>query len=100
MRKTPTFHEIYGPRLVVSRQNQTHFQSKSKKEIADIVKPTNDVFIQLTSMEQRLELFCLFSGEPQPQEDIHEFNAKILKCTREKLKRNSLLGSIIPTKRT
>jgi len=61
-----------------------------KKEIADIVVPKNDAFIQFDFNGAEIRTLLSLSGEPQPKEDIHEFNSKILKCSRDQAKEEIL----------
>ena len=70
-----------------------------KKDIADIVVPKNDVFIQLDFNGAEVRTLLSLSGEPQPQEDIHEFNAEILKCSRDKAKKKFFAWFYNPNKK-
>jgi len=70
-----------------------------KKEIADIVVPKNDAFIQFDFNGAEVRTLLSLSNQPQPQEDIHEFNAKILKCTREKAKKKFFAWFYNPNKK-
>jgi hypothetical protein len=45
-----------------------------KKEIADCVVPTNDVFVQFDFNGAEIRTLLSLSGEDQPQQDIHEWN--------------------------
>ena len=47
-----------------------------KKEIADVVLPTNDVFIQLDFNGAEIRTLLSLAGKEQPEEDIHEWNMK------------------------
>lgn len=47
-----------------------------KTELKDIVRPTNDVFIELDFNAAEIRTLISLSGQEQPQEDIHEFNRK------------------------
>ncbi len=47
-----------------------------KKEIADCVKPKNDVFIQLDFNGAEIRTLLSLAGLEQPEEDIHEWNMK------------------------
>ena len=70
-----------------------------KKEIADIVVPKNDAFIQFDFNGAEIRTLLSLSGEPQPKEDIHEFNAKILKCSRDKAKKKFFAWFYNPNKK-
>jgi hypothetical protein len=70
-----------------------------KKEIADIVVPTNDAFIQFDFNGAEVRTLLSLSGEIQPQEDIHEFNAKILKCSRDEAKKKFFAWFYNPSKK-
>ena len=45
-----------------------------KKEIADCVVPTNDVFVQLDFNGAEIRTLISLAGKEQPEEDIHEWN--------------------------
>ena len=49
-----------------------------KTELKDIVRPTNDVFIEIDFNAAEIRTLISLSGQEQPQEDIHEFNRKKL----------------------
>lgn len=49
-----------------------------KKEYRKIVKPRNDLFVSLDYNGAEVRTLLELSGEPQPQIDIHEWNAKHL----------------------
>ena len=70
-----------------------------KKEIADIVVPKNDAFIQFDFNGAEVRTLLSLSGEPQPKEDIHEFNSKILKCSRDKAKKKFFAWFYNPNKK-
>ena len=70
-----------------------------KKDIADIVVPKNDAFIQMDFNGAEIRTLLSLSGEPQPQEDIHEFNAKILKCSRAEAKKKFFAWFYNPNKK-
>lgn len=70
-----------------------------KKDIADIVEPTNDVFIQFDFNGAEVRTLLSLSGESQPQEDIHEFNSKILKCSRSEAKKKFFAWFYNPNKK-
>ena len=59
-----------------------------KSELKDIVRPTNDVFIELDFNAAEIRTLISLSEQKQPQEDIHEFNRKTIfrKGTREEAK--------------
>lgn len=52
-----------------------------------IIKPTNDIFVELDYNAAEVRVLLGLSGEEQPQEDIHEWNAKRLNITREEAKK-------------
>lgn len=70
-----------------------------KKEIADIVVPKNDAFIQFDFNGAEIRTLLSLSGEKQPQEDIHEYNAKILKCSRDEAKKKFFAWFYNPNKK-
>ena len=70
-----------------------------KKEIADIVVPKNDAFIQFDFNGAEIRTLLSLSGESQPTEDIHEFNGKILKCSRDKAKKKFFAWFYNPNKK-
>ena len=70
-----------------------------KKDIADIVLPKNDAFIQLDFNGAEVRTLLSLSGQPQPKEDIHEFNAKILKCSRDQAKKKFFAWFYNPNKK-
>lgn len=70
-----------------------------KKEIADIVVPKNDAFIQFDFNGAEIRTLLSLSGEKQPQEDIHEYNAKILKCSRDEAKKRFFAWFYNPNKK-
>ena len=99
--KTPhIFYDIYGS---VTGRLTTKTNSfpilNLKKDIADIVKPKNNIFIQFDFNGAEVRTLLSLSGEPQPQEDIHEFNAKILKCSRDKAKKKFFAWFYNPNKK-
>jgi len=58
------------------------------KNYKSIIKPVNDLFIELDFNAAEVRVLLGLSGEQQPQEDIHEWNAKRLGCSREEAKRD------------
>ena len=70
-----------------------------KKDIANIVLPKNDVFIQFDFNGAEVRTLLSLSGQPQPKEDIHEFNAKILKCSRDQAKKKFFAWFYNPNKK-
>ncbi len=49
-----------------------------KKEFRQIIKPNNDLFVALDYNGAEVRTLIQLKGENQPQEDIHEWNAKHL----------------------
>lgn len=99
--KTPYIsYDIYG---AVTGRLTTKTNSfpilNLKKEIADVVVPKNDAFIQFDFNGAEIRTLLSLSGEPQPQEDIHEFNAKILKCSRAEAKKKFFAWFYNPNKK-
>ncbi len=47
-----------------------------KKDIADIVVPTNNMFVQFDFNGSEIRTLLSLSGQEQPKEDIHEWNMK------------------------
>ena len=70
-----------------------------KKDIADVVVPKNNVFVQFDFNGAEIRTLLSLSGEPQPQEDIHEFNSNILKCSREEAKKKFFAWFYNPNKK-
>jgi hypothetical protein len=58
-----------------------------KKEIADIVVPKNNVFVQFDFNGAEIRTLLSLGNQKQPDGDIHEFNAGLLETTREKAKK-------------
>ena len=52
----------------------------------NILKPTNDLFLELDYNAAELRTLLSLSGQEQPKEDIHSWNAKRLNLTREEAK--------------
>lgn len=52
-----------------------------------IIKPKNDLFVELDYNAAEVRVLLGLSGEEQPQEDIHDWNAKRLDITREEAKK-------------
>jgi hypothetical protein len=59
-----------------------------KTELRDIVRPTNDVFIELDFNAAEIRTLISLSKQQQPEGDIHEFNQKEIfeGATREEAK--------------
>ena len=49
-----------------------------KKDIREIIKPNNDLFVALDYNGAEVRTLIDLKGEEQPQEDIHEWNSKYL----------------------
>ena len=99
--KTPYIsYEIYGS---VTGRLTTKTNSfpilNLKKDIANIVVPKNNVFVQFDFNGAEIRTLLSLAGESQPQEDIHEFNAKILKCSRDKAKKKFFAWFYNPNKK-
>jgi hypothetical protein len=71
-----------------------------KKEIADIVVPKNDAFIQFDFNGAEIELSYLSPENPNPRKIYMNLTQKYLNVLVTKPRRSSLLGSIIRTKKT
>lgn len=56
------------------------------KEYKSIIKPQNDLFIELDFNAAEVRTLLSLSGQEQPNGDIHEWNAKRLGITREEAK--------------
>jgi len=52
-----------------------------------IIKPTNDLFVELDYNAAEVRVLLGLSGEEQPKNDIHEWNAERLGITREEAKK-------------
>lgn len=56
-----------------------------KKEIADCVVPTNDVFVQLDFNGAEIRTLLSLTGQEQPEEDIHEWNmSNVFKSVKDR----------------
>lgn len=53
-----------------------------------IIKPNNDIFVELDFNAAEVRVLLGLIGESQPKEDIHQWNAKRIGCTREDAKRD------------
>lgn len=53
-----------------------------------IIKPNNDIFLELDFNAAEVRVLIGLTGEEQPKGDIHEWNAKRMGCTREEAKRD------------
>ena len=58
------------------------------KNYKSIIKPVNDLLIELDFNAAEVRVLLGLSGEQQPQEDIHEWNAKRLNVSREEAKKD------------
>ena len=59
-----------------------------KKDARKYVKPQNDCFVEFDYNAADIRVFLGLSGQTQPEEDIHEWNAKnIFNCEREDAKK-------------
>jgi hypothetical protein len=52
-----------------------------------VIKPTNDLFVELDYNAAEVRVLLGLSGQDQPQNDIHEWNAERLDTTREEAKK-------------
>lgn len=52
-----------------------------------ILKPTNDIFVELDYNSAELRVLLSLAGQEQPAEDIHSWNAKKFSLTREEAKK-------------
>jgi len=84
----PIMYDIYGS---VTGRLTTKTNSfpilNLKKEIADIVVPKNNVFVQFDFNGAEIRTLLSLGNQKQPDGDIHEFNAGLLETTREKAKK-------------
>ena len=59
-----------------------------KKEYREIVKPNNDLFIELDYNSAEVRVVLALMGMEQPEEDIHEYHAnKLYNCSRDEAKK-------------
>lgn len=87
--KTPYIsYEIYGSVTGRLTTKSNSFPILNlKKEIADIVEPKNDAFIQFDFNGAEIRTLLSLGNQKQPTGDIHEFNASLLETTRENAKK-------------
>lgn len=57
------------------------------KEYRSVIRPTNDLFIELDFNAAEVRTLIALSGEKQPLNDIHEWNAKRFGISRDEAKR-------------
>ena len=69
-----------------------------KKEIADIVEPKNNAFLQFDFNGAEIRTLLSLSNQPQPSRDIHEFNAGLLDTSRDKAKKQFFAWFYNPNK--
>ena len=69
-----------------------------KKEIADIVVPKNDAFVQLDFNGAEVRTLLSLGNQLQPSRDIHEFNAGLLGTSRDKAKKQFFAWFYNPNK--
>ena len=55
--------------------------------LRSVIKPTNDLFVELDFNAAEVRVVLGLSGQEQPQGDIHDWNAKRFGITREEAKR-------------
>jgi hypothetical protein len=75
------------------------------KKFRGILKPNNDLFLELDFNAAELRTLLSLSGQKQPQEDLHIWNAKNIfagaqKISRQKSKKTSFLGFTIQSQHT
>jgi len=72
---TPILYDVWGSVTGRLTTKQGSFPILNlKKEIADCVVPTNDVFVQLDFNGAEIRTLISLAGKEQPEEDIHEWN--------------------------
>lgn len=57
------------------------------KEYRSIIKPTNDLFVELDYNAAEIRVLLGLSGQQQPKQDIHDWNAERLGITRDQAKK-------------
>jgi hypothetical protein len=96
----PIIYDIYG---AVTGRLTTKTNSfpilNLKKDIADIVEPTNNLFVQLDFNGAEVRTLLSLANQEQPKGDIHEFNAELLETTREKAKKKFFAWFYNPNRR-
>jgi len=96
----PIMYDIYGS---VTGRLTTKTNSfpilNLKKDIADIVVPTNELFVQLDFNGAEVRTLLSLANQQQPNGDIHEFNAELLETTREKAKKKFFAWFYNPNRR-
>ena len=56
--------------------------------LRSVIKPTNDLFVELDFNAAEARVLLSLSNQQQPEEDIHSWNSKRLGMTREEAKRD------------
>lgn len=56
-------------------------------ELRGVIKPTNDLFVELDFNAAEARVLLALSGQDQPEEDIHLWNSKRLGISREEAKK-------------
>jgi len=96
----PIMYDIYGS---VTGRLTTKTNSfpilNLKKDIADVVVPSNDLFVQLDFNGAEVRTLLSLANQQQPIGDIHEFNAELLETTREKAKKKFFAWFYNPNRR-
>lgn len=79
----------FGSKTGRLTQNKTSFPILTlDTEFRNILRPTNSKFISIDFNAAEARVLMALSGQEQPKEDIHQYNADILNISRDDAKKN------------